>query len=276
MIKRKNISSIIINIVMVILACIWLYPYLWMFFASIKENDTIFTSGLLGGKFTISNYIFLYKSAVEMGRPFFRALGNSFFITIVTTASVMLTSCIIAYALAKLEFKGREKIKSFLIFQMIFPSFMFIIPLFILIRSMNLLNTYSAMIIPSMMSGWAIFMLTQSFKATPDAYMEAAKIDGAGDFWIIFKVMAPLNKSIILLVGLFTFYSVWNNFMWPLIVVKDYDLMPLSVLLAAFNHEYGAYVGPLMAGTIMQTLPILIIFLIFRKYFLDGISVSLK
>ena len=126
------------------------------------------------------------------------------------------------------------------------------------------------------MSGWGIFMMSQSFKGTPNDYIEAAKIDGAGDLWIIFKLMAPLNKSIISIVAIFTFTGIWDNFMWPLIIMQDFNKMPLSVLLATFSKQYGIYVGPVLAGSVIQTIPMLLLFIIFRKYFLEGMSLSLK
>ncbi len=91
-----------------------------------------------------------------------------------------------------------------------------------------------------------------------------------------FRIMVPLNNSAMAIVGLFTFIGIWDNFMWPLIVIQDYNKMPLSVLLATFNHEYGAYVGPIMAGSVIQTIPMVLIFIIFRKAFLQGISMTLK
>jgi len=188
----------------------------------------------------------------------------------------MLSSAIIAFALSKYKFRARDGIFNFIIFQMVFPGFMFTIPMYILIRNLRLLNTYSALILPSIMSGWGIFMLTQSFKGTPDDYIEAAKMDGASDFFVIFRIMVPLNNSAMAIVGLFTFIGIWDNFMWPLIVIQDYNKMPLSVLLATFNHEYGAYIGPIMAGAVIQTIPMVLIFIIFRKAFLQGISMTLK
>ena len=189
---------------------------------------------------------------------------------------MVITAAIIAYPLAKLQIKGRNVVFNFIIFQMLFPGFMFIIPLFVLVKNLGLLNTYSAMILPYLMSAWAVFMMVQSYKSVPKDYIEAAKIDGANVFWIIFKVMMPLARGTVAIVGLFTFNGIWDNFMWPLIVVKDYNKMPLSVLLATFNHEYASYVGPLLAGAVLQTVPMVLIFVIFRKHFLKGISMSFK
>jgi multiple sugar transport system permease protein len=101
-------------------------------------------------------------------------------------------------------------------------------------------------------------------------------MDGANDLWIITKVLVPLASSTVSIVGLFTFIGIWDNFMWPLIVVSDYTKMPLSVLLASFNMQYGSYLGPVLAGSVLQTMPMVVIFLVFRKYFLQGISMSLK
>ncbi|MCD6545581.1 MAG: carbohydrate ABC transporter permease [Thermotogae bacterium] len=273
--KKISISIVILYIVLFVLSIIWIYPYLWMTLASIKPSNEIFTK-LIPSRLTLEHYRYIFSTAERMNRPFLRALGNSIFISVTVTISVIFTSAIIGYSLAKIKFKGSNAIFNFILFQMLFPGFLFIVPLYVLIRFLGLLNTLTAVIIPSLMSAWGIFMFTQSYKSIPNEYIEAAKMDGASDFWIIFRIMVPLVKSTASIVGLFTFIGIWDNFMWPLIVIKKYDKMPLSVLLASFNHEYGSYVGPLMAGAVIQTMPMVLIFLIFRKYFLQGISMSLK
>jgi multiple sugar transport system permease protein len=119
-------------------------------------------------------------------------------------------------------------------------------------------------------------MFAQAFKTIPEDYVDAARMDGANDFWIIFRVMFPLAGSTASIVGLFTFIGIWDNFLWPLMVMKDYNKMPLSVLLASFNHEYASYIGPILAGSVIQTIPMVVIFLLLRRYFLQGISMSLR
>ncbi|HOB55372.1 MAG TPA: carbohydrate ABC transporter permease [Defluviitoga tunisiensis] len=273
--KKRKTGSVILHIVMFGLALIWLYPYIWLFLASVKPSAEIYTR-FWPTKFTLEHFRFILESAERMNRPFVRAFFNSLFVSVTVTLCVLISSAIIAFALSKYKFKAREGIFNFIIFQMVFPGFMFTIPMYILIRNLNLLNSYGALILPSIMSGWGIFMLTQSFKGTPNDYIEAAKMDGASDFFVIFRIMVPLNNSAMAIVGLFTFIGIWDNFMWPLIVIQDYNKMPLSVLLATFNHEYGAYVGPIMAGSVIQTIPMVLIFIIFRKAFLQGISMTLK
>lgn len=271
----KKIPKIILYVILFIASFIWIYPYIWMFMGSFKPSDQIFTT-FWPSRFTTEHYHFILETAEKMHRPFVRALGNSIIISVIVTVSVLVSSAIIGYAISRLRFKGRNIVFNFIIFQMLFPGFLFIVPLYVLIRALNLTDTLSAVILPSLMSAWGIFMFAQSYKSIPKEFIEAARMDGAREFWIITKIMVPLTGSTASIVGLFTFIGIWDNFMWPLIVIRDYDKMPLSVLLASFSHEYGSYVGPLLAGSVIQTIPMVLIFLIFRKYFLQGISMSLK
>lgn len=271
----KKISTIILYVILFAASLLWIYPYIWMTISSFKPSAEIFTN-FWPTKFTLEHYRFILKTAKKMERNFIRALGNSIIISVTVTFSVIATSAVIGFAISKIRFKGSNMLFNFILFQMLFPGFMFIVPLYVLMRTLGLLDTLSAVIIPGLMSAWGIFMFAQSYKSIPDEYIEAARMDGANDLWIIVRVMLPLARSTASIVGLFTFIGIWDNFMWPLIVIRDYDKMPLSVLLASFNHEYGSYVGPLLAGSVIQTLPMVLIFLIFRKYFLQGISMSLK
>jgi len=274
--RRKTIGSWIITLLMYGLALTWLYPYIWMVMASLKPTSEIFSHGVFSGGLTLENYQFLFGSAAKLHRPFLGSLFNSFFITLTVTTSVVVTSAFIAYAMAKIKFRGREQLHNFILFQMVLPATMFTIPMFVLIKQLGLINTYSAMILPALMSGWGVFMMTQAFKGTPNDYIDAAKLDRASLRQIVFNLMVPLNKSIVAIVALFTFTGTWDNFMWPLIVVSDVDKMPLSVLLATFSRQYGDYVGPVMAGSVLQALPLVLLFIIFRRYFLQGMSLTLK
>jgi len=273
--KKKIVKDIILHAVMIILALIWIYPYVWMFISSFKVPNEIFGK-FIPTKLTLEHYKFIFFMSKKLERPFVRAFLNSVFISTVVTLSVMFFSALVAYPLSKLKFGGRKAVFNFLIFQMLFPGFIFIIPLFVLIKNLHLLNTYPALIVPYLMSAWGVFMMTQAYKSIPNDYIEAAKMDGAKTLWIIFKVLLPLVRGTVSIVGLFTFISIWDNFMWPLIVMKDYNKMPLAVLLATFHHEYASYVGPLLAGSVLQTIPMVVIFIIFRKQFLKGISMSFK
>ncbi|WP_448535885.1 carbohydrate ABC transporter permease [Pseudothermotoga sp.] len=273
--KRIKISDLILHAVMIFLAFIWIYPYLWLFMSSFKPAREIFTT-FIPSRFTLEHYEFIFFMSGRLGRPFLRALLNSIFVASTVTFSVVMTSAFVGFVLAKIRFLLSRAILNFILYQMLFPGFMFLIPLFILIRTLGLMNSYSALILPSLMSSWGAFMFAQSFKTIPDDYIDAAKLDGANRFWIVLRVMLPLTRSTASIVGLFTFIGAWDNFLWPLMVMKDYKKMPLAVLLATFNHEYAGYVGPVLAGAVLQTIPMVLIFLILRKYFLQGISISLR
>lgn len=271
----QNIRAIIFYGIMFTLSLAWLYPYIWLFLSSFKPWNEIYTT-LIPAHFTLKSYSYILTVAKQMGYPFLLGLFNSIFISVTVTVSVVMTSAIVGYAVAKIQFSGAKTLFNFVIYQMLFPGFMFTVPLYIVVRSFGLLDTYSAMILPSMMSAWGVFMFSQSFKSIPNNYIEAAKIDGANFFWIVFNVMVPLSKSTMAIVSIFTFIGIWDNFMWPLIVIQNHNKMPLAVLLAVFSKSYGNYVGPILAGSVIQTIPMVIIFVIFRKYFLQGISMSFK
>lgn len=273
---RRSIGGWAATIAIYALALTWLYPFAWMVAASLKPAAQIYNTGLFDGDFTFDNFRFLFATADKLDRPFLGALGVSGVVTLTVTASVLLTSAFIAFALARMRFPGRKLFGDFLLLQMVIPTSMFILPLFVLIQQMGLLNTLGALILPSMMSGWGIYMMAQSFRTMPEEYFDAARLDRASLWQTVTRIVVPLNKSIIAIVALFTFTGTWDNFLWPLIAISDTDRMPLSVLLATFSKQYGGYAGPVMAGAVLQTLPLVLLFLLFRRHFLQGMSLSLK
>lgn len=275
-IGSKSVGGWAATIGVYALALTWLYPFAWMVAASLKPTAQIYNTGLFVGDFTLDNFRFLFATADKLDRPFLQAMAISALVTLSVTASVLLTSAFIAFALARLRFPGRKLFGDFLLLQMVIPTTMFILPLFVLIKELRLLNSLGALILPSMMSGWGIYMMSQSFKAMPEEYFDAARLDRASLWQTVVKVVVPLNKSIIAIVALFTFTGTWDNFLWPLIVISDTDRMPLAVLLATFSKQYGGYAGPVMAGAVLQTLPLVLLFILFRRHFLQGMSLTLK
>jgi len=274
--KTLTPASLLLHAAMFLLALSWLYPFIWMVMASLKPTAQIYTTSLFAGDVSLANYQFLFDNSNRADKPFMRTLFNSLFVSLTITFCVTVTAMLVGYAVAKTDFRGKNVFKNLLIVQMVFPAFMFIIPQFILMRELGLINSYSAMILPYAMSAWGIFMVSQSFKGTPNDYIHAAKLDRASLWGILRHVMMPLNKSILAIVALFTFSTAWDNFLWPLIVMRDADKMPFSVLLATFSKSWGIYLGPVLAGSVVQMLPVMLLFILFRKYFLQGMSLSLK
>lgn len=279
MVNKKHLFKIINTSIfyafMIGISIIWIYPYAWLFLSSFKPWDEIFTT-FIPSRLTLKSYGYIFSTADQLGFPFLLGLVNSIFMSLTVTFLVIFTSAITGYSITKVKFKGANALFNFTIYQMLFPGFMFTVPLYVVVRNLRLLDSYAAVIVPSIMGAWGVFMFSQSFKSIPDDYIEAAKIDGANFFWIVFNIMLPLSSSTASIVGIFTFIGVWDNFMWPLIVIQSHKFMPLSVLLAVFNQSYGVFTGPILAGSVIQTIPMIVIFVIFRKYFLQGISMSFK
>lgn len=238
--KTLTPASLLLHAAMFLLALSWLYPFIWMVMASLKPTAQIYTTSLFAGDVSLANYQFLFDNSNRADKPFVRTLFNSLFVSLTITFCVTVTAMLVGYAVAKTDFRGKNAFKNLLIVQMVFPAFMFIIPQFILMRELGLINSYSAMILPYAMSAWGIFMVSQSFKGTPNDYIHAAKLDRASLWGILRHVMMPLNKSILAIVALFTFSTAWDNFLWPLIVMRDADKMPFSVLLATFSKSWGS------------------------------------
>lgn len=276
LLRSKTPGGWAITVAIYALALTWLYPFAWMVAASLKPTAQIYTTALFAGDWTLDNFRFLFATADKLDRPFLQALGISALVTLTVTASVLVSSAFIAFALARLRFPGRKLFGDFLLFQMVIPTTMFILPLFVLVKELGLLNSLAALMLPFMMSGWGIYMMSQSFRSMPEEYFDAARLDRASLWQTVTKVVVPLNSSIIAIVALFTFTGTWDNFLWPLIAISDAERMPLSVLLATFSKQYGGYAGPVMAGAVLQTLPLALLFLIFRRQFLQGMALSLK
>ena len=159
--KKLTPLSLLIHALMFILALSWLYPFVWMVVSSLKPTAQIYTTDLFSGTLTLENYTFLFDNSNRADKPFLRTLFNSLFVSVTVTASVTVTSMLVGYALAKTEFWGKNAFRNLLIVQMVFPVFMFIIPQFVLMRELGLINRYSAMILPYAMSAWGIFMVSR-------------------------------------------------------------------------------------------------------------------
>jgi multiple sugar transport system permease protein len=273
--SNKKIKMIIFESVMVLLAIIWLYPYIWQVLSSFKPQNEIYNN-FWPTRLTLDHYKKILVSSNQMDRDFIGALFNSIIISVTSTVSIVLTSAYVGYAVAKFKFWGGSFLKHLTVFQLLFPSFMFTIPLFIVVDKLGLVNTLAGLIVPALFSAWGLFMFTQSFRSVPNDYIEAARIEGASELRIVFTIMLPLSRSTASIVGLFSFIAIWDNFLTPLIIIRDYDKMPLSVLIASFKHGYSTEIGAILAGTVLQTLPMIILFLFFRKYFLQGIAISFK
>lgn len=273
---NKAVKYTLLYGVAILFLLVALYPYLYMVLNSLAPWNEV-DKGLIPSTLTLRSYqwILLGEEGVAT-KPWLRAFFNSALVTSVSTVLMMVTGALVAYALAKIKFAGRRQLDSFIMFQMFFPSMILLIPTFLVVKGLGMYNSYLAMIVPKALSLWAIFLYTNFFKAIPDEIIEAAKIDGAGTLTIIRKIVLPMSRSITTIVFLFLFMERWVELLWDMIAVKNIQLQTINVLLAQMFGPYQSYPGPMYAASVILTLPILVLFIIFRKNFTKGIQFVLK
>lgn len=260
----------------VVLLLVMVYPYLYMVLNSLADWSQV-DRKLIPDAFTLKSYQWLFLGG-ETGvtRPWIGSFLNSIIVSLLSTALMMAFGVMVAYALSKLRFRGRDTVNNFILFHMFFPAIILLIPSFLIVQKLGWYDTYWALIIPKGVSLWAVFMYTNFFKAVPDAFIEAAKLDGARDFQILYKIMLPMSKSITSVIFLFLLMERWTELLWDMIMVRSDHMLTLNVLLSQMFGPYGTYPGPLYAGSVLLSLPIIILFILFGKKFQEGMQFTLK
>lgn len=250
-------------------------PFFWMVTASLKEPGSIFSyqrpwwQDWIPTQFVWQNYVQAWKAV-----PFARFYINSIFVSICITLGQVVTSAFAAYAFARLEFPGRDKIFFAYLATMMVPGAVTMIPVFILLRSLGWVDTYKAVILPGIFTAYGTFLLRQFFLTLPKDLEDAAKIDGCSYFGIFWRIILPLSKPALATLTTFVFMGSWLNFMWPLIVLNTHQLFTLPVGLSYFQSLHHTDWTLLMAGSLMMILPILIVFIINQRYFVEGIKLT--
>jgi multiple sugar transport system permease protein len=276
MVGPKKTGLMFRYLIAVILLLIMIFPYLYMVFSSFATWDQV-DKKMFPTHFTLKSYQWLLGGGQSViPRPWLHAFFNSFVVSASSTLFMMVTGIMVAYALAKIPFKGRNAINNIILFQMFFPAIILLIPTFLVIQKVGMYNSYWGMILPKAVSLWAVFMYTNFFRAIPDTFIEAAKLDGASELQIMFKVVMPMSKSITTVIFLFLFMERWTELLWDMLVAKSDNMLTLNVLLSQMFGPYGGYPGPMYAASVLLTLPIIIIFLIFSKKFQEGMQFTLK
>lgn len=276
MVGTKKGTLWIRYLIAIALLLIMFFPYIYMVLNSFADWDQV-DKKLIPSHFTLKSYEWLLGGGeAVIPRPWLSAFFNSFIVSAGSTFLMMVTAIMVAYALAKIPFKGRNTINNFILFQMFFPAIILLIPTFLVIQRIGMYDSYWGMILPKAMSLWAVFMYTNFFRAIPETFIEAAKLDGASDLQIMFKIVMPMSKSITTVIFLFLFMERWTELLWDMLVVKSDNMLTLNVLLSQMFGPYGGYPGPMYAASVLLTMPIIIIFLIFSKKFQEGMQFTLK
>lgn len=249
-------------------------PFLWMVTTSLSVPGSIFSHQAwwrewIPTVFHWQNYVDVWKVV-----PFGRFYLNSLFISAALTIGQVVTSSLAAYAFARLNFPGRDKLFFGYLGTMMIPGAVTMIPVFILLRHLGWIDTYQAMILPGIFTAYGTFMLRQFFLTLPKELEDAAKIDGCNYFQIFMNIIIPLSQPALATLTIFTFMGSWQSLMWPLIVVNTSSKYPLPVGLSYFQGVHGTNWELLMAASFMMLLPILIVFIFAQRFFVEGIKLS--
>jgi multiple sugar transport system permease protein len=265
---NPRLAVALVNGGLIGLAAIALFPLLWMlsvsFMAPGEANG--FPPPILPESPTLRNYGELFQRA-GMGRY----LLNSLFVAAATTFVAVAFNVMAGYAFAKLRFDGRDRLFKSLLAALVVPAQVAMLPLFLMMKGLGLANSYAGVVVPAAASVFGIFLVRQYARSVPDELLDAARIDGAIEFRIFLRIVLPLLKPILVTLAIFVFLASWNDFMWPLIVLSDSDLYTAPVALAALSREHVQDNEMMMAGSVVTVLPVLILFLVLQRYYLEGL-----
>lgn len=268
--KNKNrtvLGKIGMYIVLLVFLVISIFPFYWMIVGSTNSSDKMFTSPptLIPGNQFMTNITNLDASV-----GIWRVLFNSLFVSGMYLILALAISAAAGYAFAKFDFRGRNLIFTVFLLSMMIPYQATLIPLFQMMSTFELLNTYFALIAPQLCYPFAIFLMRQNFKSFPTELLEAARLDGAGEFRIFIKVVLPSMKPALAATSIFLFMFQWNNFMWPLVAVSTPDMYTFPVALSTLSGVSFTDYGQMMVGISIATIPIMIFFLALQRHFISG------
>jgi multiple sugar transport system permease protein len=267
-------AGLVVNGLLLGAAAVSLFPLLWMLSVSLMSpgEASTFPPPLLPRHATLGNYRELFAHAGMA-----RYLANSVVLATAVTLVSLVVNVAAGYAFAKLHFAGRERIFRLLLGALVIPAQVAMVPLFLLLKQLGLVNTYGGVIVPAAASIFGIFLVRQYALSIPNDLLEAARIDGASEFRIFRSVIVPVLKPIIVTLAVFTVLGTWNDFMWPLIVLSDQELYTLPVALASLSREHVQDHELMMAGSVVTTLPVVLVFLLLQRYYIQGLMAgSLK
>jgi multiple sugar transport system permease protein len=241
---------------------------LWMLMASFMATGeaTSYPPHFIPRQFTFEHYRELF-TRLQIGRFFL----NSAIIAITVTVVSLFTNSMAGYAFAKLRFKGRDRLFRVLLGGLVIPVQVAMLPLFILMKELGLINTYWGVIVPGMASIFGIFLVRQSALAIPDALLDAARIDGASELRLYWEIVLPVLAPIVATLSIWTFLNTWNDFMWPLIALSDSRRYTLPVALAGLVGEHAQDIELMMAGSVLTVLPVMLVFLVLQRYYIRGV-----
>jgi len=269
--RRDVVPSLTLHAALVVIAVATLAPLLWMVSASFMspgESNT-FPPHLVPQRPTLQNYVDLF-TRLNLARSFL----NSAMVAISATLISLLVNSMAGYAFAKLRFRGRERVFQTLLAALVIPGQVGMLPLFLMLKSLGLVNTMAGVVVPFMAGIFGIFMIRQYALSIPDDLLDAARVDGAGEYRIFWTIVLPVIRPILVTLAVFVFLSAWNDFMWPLIVLSDETKYTLPVALASLSGEHVQDTELMMAGSVLTVLPVVILFISLQRAYIRGVMMG--
>ncbi|NGN66895.1 carbohydrate ABC transporter permease [Streptomyces sp. A7024] len=253
----------------ILASVITIFPFLWMVTSSFKTRATVNDGKLIPTDFTFSNFEYIFS-----GSDFGRYLLNSFFVSVVITVVALFFHSMCAYALARLRFPGREKIFTMVFATLLITAPVVLIPLFMVVRELGLLNSYGGLIIPAIFNAFGIFLLRQFYLGFPRELEEAAIVDGCNHWRVYWSIVLPMSRPVLSALAIFFFLANWNAFVWPLVVTTDPDLQVIQTALAQFATQTTSNYNYILAGTMIAAIPMIAIFFTFQRQIVDSVKTS--
>ena len=258
--------------VLALIGVVWIFPFLWMALGSVKTQREILASPpkLLPEHATLENFTQWFQE-LNFGSYF----TNSLVVAVITVLGNIVFCSMVGYALAKMKFAGKNIVFGAVMVTLMVPSVATFVPLFVIVSNLGLSNTYAALILPFLTQPIGVFLMRQFIAGIPDALMEAARIDGAGELRIFFQIILPQCGPAMATLAILTFLSSWNNFLWPLVAAQTDDMYTLQVALSLYSSgQNSTNFSVLLAGAVMIITPILLLFVFLQRYFIQGVAMT--
>ncbi len=269
--KTMRIKSLVLTFLLLAFSIITILPFLWMLASSFKTNAEIsaLSQHFLPQNPTWENYENALSKMAFL-RYFLNSLSYAFVLSVIT----IYTSAIAGFVLCKYEFRGRQMVFGMVIATMMVPGVVTIIPRYSMMQYLGWLNQFQALIIPSLFTAFGIFLMRQSCTAVPDEILEAARIDGANEFYIFHRIVIPMLRNTVASMAIFQFLWAWEDYLWPYLMIRSESKQLLSIALNMFSGRYSTDYAGLFAATSIAIIPVVICYLIFQKQFIQGIASS--
>ena len=268
MIRKRHLSTTGYYVVSILLAVVAMIPFLWMISTSLKSRGALMSIPIewIPDEPTLSAY-----GEVFSRFPFLQTIGNSLFISVAFTLITLVSASMAAFAFAKVRFRGSGVILKLYLAMMMIPTQVTMIPLFVIMNRLGLIDSYASVILPSIFKPFAVFMLVQQMQSIPNDYLDAARVDGAGIFHVYSRIALPMCAPTLATLAVTTFMESWNDYLWPLLMLTDRGKMTLPIALSTLNGQYNTEYNVLMAGSLISMIPIIIIYLCAQKQFKNGL-----